>query len=56
MAALEVVLDGPGFGSTTQRVFFKIDYFDPTMTSASADPADPTATVRVVTIMLADEY
>ena len=38
------------------RIFFKLDYFDPTLTYLSDDPADPTKTVRVLTIMLADEY
>lgn len=38
------------------RVFFKIDYYDPTLTGHSADPADPRLTRRVLTIMLAHEY
>ena len=38
------------------RIFFKLDHFDPNMTYLSDDPADPTKTVRVLTIMLADEY
>ena len=38
------------------RLFFKIDYYDRGMVSASIDPADPTVTTRVLTIMLAAEY
>ena len=38
------------------RIFFKLDYYDPTMSFLSDDPADPAKTVRVITIMLADEY
>jgi hypothetical protein len=38
------------------RVYFKIDYFDRTRAAHSPDPADPTQTERVMTIMLADEY
>jgi len=37
-------------------IFFKIDYYDPTLTCHSSDPADPTVTHRVITIMLAEEY
>lgn len=47
------------FGSLTvegERLFFKIDYYDPSLTAHSPDPADPAATHRVLTIMLASEY
>jgi uncharacterized protein DUF3768 len=37
-------------------IFFKIDYFDKTLTHHSPDPADPAVTERVITIMLAEEY
>jgi hypothetical protein len=38
------------------RLFFKIDYFDSSLNQHSPDPADPSVTERVITIMLADEY
>jgi hypothetical protein len=31
-------------------------YFDKTLASHSPDPADPSVTERVITIMLAEEY
>ena len=37
-------------------IFFKIDYFDKTLTFHSPDPADSSVTQRVITIMLAEEY
>jgi Protein of unknown function (DUF3768) len=37
-------------------VMFKIDYYDRTMSFHSPDPADPSLTERVITIMLAEEY
>lgn len=38
------------------KVFWKIDYYDKGMQYASPDPANLSVTVRVMTIMLADEY
>jgi Protein of unknown function (DUF3768) len=39
-----------------ERLFFKIDYFDRSLTGHSLDPADPSVTTRVLTIMMAEEY
>ena len=38
------------------RIIWKIDYYDRTRTYHSPDPGDPKVTVRVMTVMLADEY
>ncbi len=38
------------------RYFWKIDYFDPTLTCGSSDASDASATQRVLTLMRADEY
>src|SRR5437870_2215949 len=48
--------DFGAFEADGHRIFFKIDYFDKDLTYHSPDPADPSVTERVITIMLADEY
>lgn len=37
-----------------ERVYFKIDYYDRDKHGGSPDPADPSVTTRIMTIMLAD--
>ena len=47
------------FGAFThggRKIFWKIDYYDPSMESGSENPANHEITVRVLTIMLAEEY
>src|ERR1700751_4730414 len=48
--------DFGAFDADGHTIFFKIDYYDPTLTYHASDPADPTITHRVITIMLAEEY
>ncbi len=48
--------DFGAFDYKGQKIFWKIDYYDKTEESGSPDPADPSVTCRVLTVMLADEY
>lgn len=38
------------------QLFWKIDYYDQALRYASPDPADPSVTTRVLTVMLAEEW
>jgi hypothetical protein len=44
------------FEAEGAKLFFKIDYYDKTLKLGSPNPADPSVTERVITIMLTDEY
>ncbi|MCO4839129.1 MAG: DUF3768 domain-containing protein [Rhodobacteraceae bacterium] len=39
-----------------RKVFWKLDYYDPSMTQGSENPANEALTHRVLTIMFASEY
>lgn len=42
--------------ASSQKVYFKIDYYDERLEFGSEDPADPEKTTRVLTLLLAEEY
>lgn len=48
--------DFGAFEHSGRNIFWKIDYYDPSMEFGSEDPTDDEKTVRVLTIMLAEEY
>jgi Protein of unknown function (DUF3768) len=48
--------DFGSFEAEGHTIFFKVDYFDRNLKYLSPDPADPVVTVRVITVMLAEEY
>ena len=48
--------DFGSFEAEGETIFFKIDYYDKQLQMHSPDPADPSVTERVITIMLAAEY
>jgi hypothetical protein len=48
--------DFGSFDVDGHEILFKIGYYDHSLTHHSPDPADPSVTERVITIMLAEEY
>lgn len=48
--------DFGSFDAEGHAIFFKIDYYDRALVGMSPDPTDPDLTVRIITVMLANEY
>ena len=48
--------DFGSFEHTGKTVFWKIDCYDLDCNYGSPDPADPAVTMRILTVMLAEEY
>jgi hypothetical protein len=48
--------DFGAFDHKGRKIFWKIDYYDPTLTKGSEDPTDPKQTCRLLTILLAEEW
>jgi hypothetical protein len=48
--------DFGAFALAGERLFWKIDYYDPSLSYGSDAPENAEATSRVLTIMLASEY
>jgi hypothetical protein len=48
--------DFGAFDFDGHAIFFKIDYYDKSLRFHSPNPADPSVTERVITLMLAEEY
>jgi hypothetical protein len=48
--------DFVSFDHDGTKYFAKMDYYDPDMCHGSEEPADASKTVRVLTVMRADEY
>lgn len=44
------------FDHNGEKIIWKIDYYDKNMQYHSPDPSDSTKTVRVMTVMTANEY
>lgn len=48
--------DFGSFTIGTEKLFWKIDYYDKSMEAGSPDPSDIQLTTRVLTVMLSSEY